>query len=137
MTVENFPPHIRNLLKQMKEKEEHDRITKEKENDMVKLKVYCYHPVLNQLLDTKIVTFIDSELNDVVKDAHLRFKLEGIVALEDCRFVSYNKVQDCIDCSFQSDTLRLCDIATRVNILGSDWMLEIKQPGEFIFYGSY
>lgn len=129
MSIEDFPPHIQNLLRQMKEKEENDRISREKESDMVKLRVYFYNPLQNRTVDTRCVTFVDTELNEVVKDAYERLKLESLGALEDCRVGSYNKLHDCIDRSFEDDTLKLCDILPAHMINNSEWMLEFRLPG--------
>lgn len=131
MSVEDFPPHIKKLLKDMKEKEESDRINKEKENDMVTLRVYCYHPIKNRLVDVKVVTFIDSDLQEAVKDVYDRLKLDGVVKLEDCRLVSYNKSIDCIECSFDDELIKFCDLGRKLNLISNDWLLEIKKPGEY------
>lgn len=128
MSVDEFPLHIKNLLQHMREKEEHDRAARERESDMFKLKVYCWHPNQNVLLDAKLFVFHESYLSEAVADAHQRFKLEGI-ALEDCRLVIYNKHQEYIDCSFEGENLKFCDIIYNVNIYHVDWFLEIKQPG--------
>ncbi|XP_031348562.1 ubiquitin carboxyl-terminal hydrolase 47 isoform X2 [Photinus pyralis] len=128
MAVDEFPLHIKNLLQQMREKEENDRATRERESDMFKLKVYCYHPTQHMLLDTKLFVFNESYLSEAVADAHHRFKLEG-VAVEDCRLVIYNKHQEYIDCSFEGENLKFCDITYNVSIYHVDWLLEIKQPG--------
>ncbi|XP_045462425.1 ubiquitin carboxyl-terminal hydrolase 47 isoform X2 [Harmonia axyridis] len=127
--VDEFPPHIKNLLKQMKEKEEIDRINKEKENDFVKINIFCYHPVEKRLVDAKVAIFVDNTLQETVHyTAHHRFKLEGVIAKEDCRLVRYNKFQDCIDHSFESDQIKFCDIDSNFNLSMSDWLLEIRQP---------
>lgn len=113
----------------MKEKEEQDRLTKEKENEMVRLTVHCCHPVTGQTHTVKLLMFVESELSVVVREVHELLKLEDVVQLEDCRLVAYNKLQDCIECSFDSDEIKLCDITPRVNSY-NEWMLEIKQPGK-------
>ncbi|XP_044748604.1 ubiquitin carboxyl-terminal hydrolase 47 isoform X2 [Coccinella septempunctata] len=129
MSVDEFPMHIKKLLKQMKEKEELDRINKEKENDFVKINIFCYHPVEKRLVDAKVAVLIDNTLQETVHyTAHQRFKLEGVVAKEDCRLVRYNKFQDCIDYSFESDQTKFCDIDSNFNLSMSDWLLEIRQP---------
>ncbi|KAK4877199.1 hypothetical protein RN001_009705 [Aquatica leii] len=128
MTVDEFPTHIKNLLQQMREKEENDRAARERENDMYKLKVYCWHPIQNQFMDKKLFVFYEALLSEVVADAHKRFKLDGI-ALEDCRLVMYDKLQDCIDCSFEGDNLKFCDIKSKIKVYHNEWLLEIKQPG--------
>ncbi|KAK9871493.1 hypothetical protein WA026_012864 [Henosepilachna vigintioctopunctata] len=129
MPVEEFPLHIRNLLKQMREKEEQDRKIKEKENELVKINVFCFHPIERRLLDAKVSVFIDYTLEETVScAAYLKFKLEGIVAKEDCRLVKFNKLRNCIDYSFASDKIKFCDISSEFNISLSDWFLEIRPP---------
>lgn len=130
ITSDEFPQHIKNLLKQMREKEEKDRLYREKENDMFRLKIHCFHPWKRQLVETKLYLYIDSFLSEAVSDAYERLKLQDVCNLEDCRLVSYNKLQDCIDCSFEGENLRFCDITTRVNVQHNDWLIEIKQSGK-------
>lgn len=129
MTVDKFPPHIQKLLQQMREKEESDRLAKEKENDMFRLKIFCHHPTQKQLLEVKLLMFYESLLAEAKSDAYEKFQLKDLVSLDDCRLVSYNKLQDCIDCSFEGDDLRFCDVSSSINIPHNDWLLEIRLPG--------
>lgn len=129
MTVDKFPPHIQKLLRQMREKEESDRLAKEKENDMFRLKIFCHHPVQKQLLEVKLLMFYESFLSEAKSDAYEKFQLKDLVSLDDCRLVSYNKLQDCIDCSFEGENLRFCDVSSSINIPHNDWLLEIRLPG--------
>ncbi|CAH1998953.1 unnamed protein product [Acanthoscelides obtectus] len=131
ITVDEFPPHIKKLLQDMRRKEEEDRINKEKENEMIKLTVYGGHPN-KSCTDIKISVFIDSTLAEATQEAYQRFKMEGAVNLEDCRLVVFNRKQECIDCSFDSSDLKFCDImhnSQQINIF-TDWLLEIKPPGK-------
>lgn len=130
--VDHFPPHIHQLLQDMRKKEEEDRITKEKENDMIKLHVYCVHPSTNTLQDCKILVFLDSTLLEAAHDAHQRFKLESFCRLEDCRLVTFNRDQECIDCSFDSSELKFCYIIQKTQVtMYTDWLLELKTPGMY------
>lgn len=129
ITVDTFPPHIKKLLKQMKAKEEEERLIKEKENDMIKTKIYCYHPVQKQLVDCTLMLAMDDELGAAAKECLQRFELEESVAPEDARLVSYNKHLDMIICSFDNDLVRLCEVTAKFNVCHSDFLLEIKQPG--------
>lgn len=129
MTVDEFPPHIKNLLRQMREKEEFDRSAKEKESDMFKLKVYCNLPVTNNLKDVKVFSFYDNTLAETANDVYGKLNLKGSVSLEDCRLVTYNKIQDCIECSFDKDDYKFCDTPVKDYIHHSDWYLEIRKPG--------
>lgn len=129
MTTEEFPQHIQNLLRQMRQKEESDRLAKEKERDMFKLKVYCNHPVTNHLKDVKVFSFYDNTLAETASEVYEKLDLKGTVNLEDCRLVTYNKLQDCIECSFLRDDYKFCDIPVKDYVQHSDWYLEIRKPG--------
>lgn len=113
----------------MKAKEEEERLIREKENDMIKTRIYCCHPVSKEMLNLTTMLLIDDDLGSIVKDCLERFDLKDMIAPEDCRLVSYNKHQDTIICSFDSDALRLCDVTSRFNICYTDYFLEIKEPG--------
>ncbi|KAJ8985542.1 hypothetical protein NQ317_019925 [Molorchus minor] len=129
ITVEEFPPHIQKLLQDMRKKEEEDRINREKENDMIKINVYCHHPKTSTMQDVKISVYSEASLGEAAGYALQRFKLNNLVNPDDCRLVMYNSKQECIDCSFESDDLKFCDI-NKINTITiyTDWLLEIKQP---------
>ncbi|KAI4470735.1 ubiquitin carboxyl-terminal hydrolase [Holotrichia oblita] len=128
ITVEQFPIHIQKLLLQMQEKEENDRLAKEKENDMFKLKVFCNLPVTNILKDFKVFPFYDNTLAETASEVYEKLDLKGTISLEDCRLVTYNKVQDCIECSFDRDDYKFRDIPVK-DYIRHDWYLEIRKPG--------
>ncbi|CAG9864755.1 unnamed protein product [Phyllotreta striolata] len=132
MSYSEFPPHIKKLLADMRKKEEEDRINKEKENDMIRLTIYCQHPVTNALNDSKYVFFHYVTLAEAAQEAYHRLNLDlSPVNLEDCRLVVFNKKQECIDTSFESDETKFCDILNTMQKRGylSDWLLEIREPG--------
>ncbi|CAH1098734.1 unnamed protein product [Psylliodes chrysocephalus] len=128
----DFPPHIKKLLTDMRKKEEEDRINREKENDMMRLTVYCQHPTTKILNETKLLVFNDSTLGEAVRDAYQRFNLDtATVDLKDCRLVVYNRKQECIDSSYESDEIKFCDILNMMQKRSSyfaEWMLEIREP---------
>ncbi|XP_018335481.1 ubiquitin carboxyl-terminal hydrolase 47 [Agrilus planipennis] len=125
MTVAEFPPHLRKLLRKMRQKEEFDRVAKERQNEMFRLKVYCLHPIQKRLVDVKIYCTDDTTLSDATKDAYHFFKLEGLVAYEDCRLVTFNRIQELIECDFEENS-KFGDMQS-MNM--SSWLLEIKEPG--------
>lgn len=129
MSVEEFPPHIKRLLKQIRDKEESDRAAKEREIDMFKLKIFHHNAAQNSVQNTKLFVFLDTKLSEAVAEARQRLKLEHI-APEDCRLCTYNVLQDCIECSFDDDELRFCDISSIINLYQCDWLLETKPSGE-------
>lgn len=134
MSTDEFPAYIKKLLQDMREKEEEERRNREKENDMVKLNVHYRNPVKSVLQRMKMSIFNDSTLAEITQYVHQRLKMCEYVQVEDCRMVLYNRTHDCIDCSFASDDIKLCDITKNLkedagNYL--DWMLEIRKPDEF------
>lgn len=131
MTVDEFPPHIIKLLTEMQRKAEENRRNKEKAIDTFKMNVYCVHPTTGMLQDARIAIFKDSTLEEAAHDAYVRFKLESVVDISNCRLVLYNKKQECIDSSFDSTEARFCD---NINHIYSCWMLEIREPGKNNFF---
>lgn len=133
MAIEDFPPHIHKLLKDMQRKEEEDRRNREKANETLKINVYCIHPTTGMLQDARIAVFKDNTLEEAARDAYVRFKLESLVDISNCRLVLYNKKQECIDSSFDSNETRFCD---NINLVYSEWMLEIREPGKSLSFMS-
>uniref|UniRef100_A0A6P7GLW5 Ubiquitin carboxyl-terminal hydrolase 47 n=1 Tax=Diabrotica virgifera virgifera TaxID=50390 RepID=A0A6P7GLW5_DIAVI len=133
MGFDDFPPHIKQLLADMLRKEEEDRINREKENEMMRISVFCDNPRSNTLSEIKLHVFYDSSLEEAAKEAYQRFNLNSTqVNLGDCRLVMYNRKHECIDSSFESDEIKFCDIVNRMKNYVSqftEWMLEIKEPG--------
>ncbi|XP_069705284.1 ubiquitin carboxyl-terminal hydrolase 47 isoform X2 [Periplaneta americana] len=101
MTVDEFPPHIKDLLQKMQKREESDRIQREKEMDMCKIKLYAHHPTQNQLVESKLYCLNHVTLQEATELAYKNLHLEGVVPLERCRLVNYDKLQDTIECSFE------------------------------------
>lgn len=130
MQVDEFPDHIKELLQKMRNKEQCEKLAKEREYSSVKMKVYCFHPVSNQLVEFKLLLPRDTRVAEATREAYECLKLEGVVALADCRLVSYSKLEDVIEFSF-GDEDRICDIAqSYIDNYTIDWLLEIKQPGK-------
>ncbi|XP_024942209.1 ubiquitin carboxyl-terminal hydrolase 47 isoform X2 [Cephus cinctus] len=105
MQVQDFPAHIQDLLKKMKESEENDRKNREKQISMCKFKVYCHHPTEDKLLDMKLYVLHDETWAGTTEKAYRKFGLEGVVNLDQCRLVSYDRRSDLIECSFEGKEL--------------------------------
>ncbi|XP_050304675.1 ubiquitin carboxyl-terminal hydrolase 47, partial [Anthonomus grandis grandis] len=130
ISVNEFPPHIESLLTNIRQKEEEERLNRKKEDEMVKLNITCIHPTTGVSMELKISTFSDEKLGEIAQHAYIRFKLDGLVEIRDCRLVAYNKQQKCIYCSFQSDEVTIrAAMLMHLTVHYTDWMLEIKEPG--------
>ncbi|KAJ9585896.1 hypothetical protein L9F63_020459 [Diploptera punctata] len=137
MSVDQFPPHIKDLLEKMQKREESDRIKREKEMDMCKIKLYAHHPTQNQVVESKLHCLNNVTLQEATKLAYKNLNLEGIVPIERCRLVQYDKSQESIECSFEGrDEEPIGEILN--SIRGSyknDLLLEIrKEDGQFETY---
>nr|CAD7196168.1 unnamed protein product [Timema douglasi] len=101
LSAEEFPPHIKNLLLKIQQKEESDRLLLEKEMDMCKLKVYFRHPTTNTVTYIKLPCENQTILREVTFIAYKILKLEDVIPLDRCRLVNYDHLQDTIECSFE------------------------------------
>ncbi|RZF34995.1 hypothetical protein LSTR_LSTR014564 [Laodelphax striatellus] len=127
ITVENFPPHIKELYRQMQEKEENDRKMKEKESEVCRLKIHCRHPESKK--DTRILVRHDRPLEEVTELAWKQMELENVVPLEQCRLVTYDPIQEVIEESYEgheTDTISSI-LAQRKHINRPDFLLEVRQ----------
>ncbi|XP_065160400.1 ubiquitin carboxyl-terminal hydrolase 47 [Atheta coriaria] len=122
LQVEEFPPHIEQLLKDMRESEETERKKKEEENDSTVVKVHCYHPEKLVMETKNVLVFFDTTLGDTVEEARYNFKLQDIVKSEDCRLVAYSSGS--IECSLNSST-PIAEVVANY----TEFLLEIKNPG--------
>nr|CAD7439732.1 unnamed protein product [Timema bartmani] len=101
MSTEEFPPHIKELLLKIQKREEFDRLLREKEMDMCKLKVYFRHPTTNTVTHIKLQCENQTILREVTFIAYKILKLEDVIPLDRCRLVNYDHLQDTIECSFE------------------------------------
>jgi hypothetical protein len=54
----------------MREQEERDRVDREKQLEICRIKVYSHHPTTNQLIDCKLYCTNDSTLKEATQKAH-------------------------------------------------------------------
>lgn len=98
---ENFPIHIKNLVEKIKNHEEDDKRKRERESEMLKLKIYFKNPLTRIKTDAKVFSISDSTLKEVVEDAYSRLKIKSIAPIERCRLVAYDNPSDSIERSFE------------------------------------
>lgn len=97
---DNFPPHIKKLVEKIKNSEEDDRRKRERESEMLKLKIYFKNPLTRIKSDVKVFAISDSTLKEVIEDAYSRLKMKSIAPIERCRLVAYDNPSDSIERSF-------------------------------------
>lgn len=141
MTTEEFPQHIKELLQNLREREESDRINKEREMQLCKLKLYVNHPIQKEMIETKLFLHNESTMTEALEEAYRKAKLENSVPIEQCRLVSYNKLHETIECSFEGrDEQTIAYVLATMKCSyksdgKTDWLLEIREKDqEFVEY---
>lgn len=113
---ENFPPHIAKLVDRIRNHEDEDRRKKEKESDMLKLKIYFKDPIKKVKIDTKVFAISESSLKEVLEDAYSRLKIKPQASIERCRLVAYDSPTDGIERSFEGlEKDQIGDIMRKLN----------------------
>ncbi|XP_063698323.1 ubiquitin carboxyl-terminal hydrolase 47-like [Culicoides brevitarsis] len=132
-----FGEHIKTLKMTLKEKEENDRsysrsFTQSSSvlGDLLKIKIFFYHPKQQKLVDGNIYISQESTLEDALEEAHRKHgKSFGTIDL--FRLVAYESVTETIDRSFEGrekDTIN--DIMTSLKGNNNELLLEMRKPDE-------
>lgn len=132
---ENFPVHIKALLEKIKNNEEDDKRRRDRESEMLKLKIYFKNPTTKIKSDAKIFVLSDSSLKEILEDAHTRLKMKSIAPIERCRLVAYDNPSDSIERSFEGmEEDKIGDVMYKLqNRL--ELMLEVREENqEFEIY---
>lgn len=132
ITPDEFPEHIKALLQCMQEQEERERVQRELDRSMCKIKLFCQHPIQRRMVEMKLKVHKDCTLAQATATAHTIMGLENIVPLECCRLVKYDDFNDSLECSFDANSDE-----TMGELLGGvkssykfDLLLEIRKPNE-------
>lgn len=130
-TIEQFPLHIQEMYKQMQEREETDRMMKERQQDMCKLKVFYRHPTFSFIIESKIYCHNDTTLKEATEQAYKSLNMKGVVPLDQCRLVNYNSLHDTIEVSFDGkEDEPISEILSGLrSACKNDFMMEIKPEG--------
>ncbi|XP_065220993.1 ubiquitin carboxyl-terminal hydrolase 47-like isoform X2 [Planococcus citri] len=98
---DRFPAHIKTLLKEMNENANNYRQMKEKERELVRLKIYFHQPATDKRIDCRLDCEAHETLKEVVKKAYKKLQLETTTPLDYCRLVVYNSQDDTIERSLE------------------------------------
>ncbi|KOC63118.1 Ubiquitin carboxyl-terminal hydrolase 47, partial [Habropoda laboriosa] len=98
MRVFEFPVHIQELLKKMKENEDNAR---KRCSLVLKLAIYCQRPNDDKKLCVKLNFSPFATLAEITKDVYTYFCWDGIVSLKQCRLVSYDHYNDVIEDTYE------------------------------------
>ncbi|XP_066582168.1 ubiquitin carboxyl-terminal hydrolase 47 [Prorops nasuta] len=126
MQSQDFPPHIHELLKKIKETEDFDR-TRKKHIKLPKMEAFCFHPVEEKLVFVKLYALSNETLAEATEDFYKKFNLEDVVSLDQCRLVNFRYKQNLIDCSYDGmEDEMACSIAENVD----HFLLEIRRKNK-------
>ncbi|GFY64316.1 ubiquitin carboxyl-terminal hydrolase 47 [Trichonephila inaurata madagascariensis] len=132
MSEADFPEHIKANLQSMQEQEERERLQKELDRSMCKIKLFCHYPIQKRMNEMKLKVHKDCTLAEATATAHSIMGLEGVVPVECCRLVKYDDFHDSLECSFDG-----CDDEPMGELLGGvkssykfELFLEIRKPHE-------
>lgn len=99
MNAEEFPEHITQLQKVLKDESER-RCHTGAISESTKFKVHRFDPLTQQLTSQRIFLMPDATLEEALESAHRRFKLQNVIPIERCRFLAYDTAEENVFCSF-------------------------------------
>ena len=101
LSPSEFPDHVQQLLRRMKEEEESQRAVEEQERNTCRIQLYCHLPKRGRV-DVPFKLHKDVTLRQAVSMAYEKIvDLPDIgVPLERCRLVKYNELYDNVECSW-------------------------------------
>lgn len=102
MQEEDFPEHIKTLLKKMKESEDDDKRYDDRSR-FCRVKVWCNHPKARKLMTKQIHAGKNSTLAELKEKAYEKFSLYGDVDLDQCRLVFYDSYNNMIKHSYEGE----------------------------------
>lgn len=135
MKAEEFPEHIEQLQKTIKEDSERRFHTKD---STMKYKVHRFDPRTQSTNSLRIFMGSDGTLLEAVEHAQRRLKLSDVVPIERCRLVAYDSTEENVVCSFdgkESECLvdLLQDLEPTSELLfemrAEDETFEVYKPG--------
>ncbi|KAK8388169.1 hypothetical protein O3P69_020208 [Scylla paramamosain] len=101
LTTEEFPQHIKDLIKRMSEEEAAEREQRELERSTCRIKLFCRIPGQSQMVERKLRVHKYSTLTETTLQAYKELGLENIVPLERCRLVKYEEFHESLESSFE------------------------------------
>ncbi|XP_078000160.1 ubiquitin carboxyl-terminal hydrolase 47-like [Glandiceps talaboti] len=103
MEESDFPPHIKNLVKQFKQQEEEERRQREIDRNTCKIKLFGFHPVRNRMLEKRLEVHRDKTLQEATEIAYRLLDLDDVLPLEQCRLVKYDEFHDSLEKSYEGE----------------------------------
>ncbi|XP_043938661.1 ubiquitin carboxyl-terminal hydrolase 47 [Protopterus annectens] len=101
LEVEEFPEHIKRLVRKEKDLEEQEKKQREIERNTCKIKLFCLHPQKKVMMEKKLEVHKDRTLKEAVEIGYKLMDLEGVLPLDCCRLVKYDEFHDYLERSYE------------------------------------
>ncbi|GAB1599175.1 ubiquitin carboxyl-terminal hydrolase 47-like isoform X1 [Argonauta hians] len=132
VSPEDFPPHMKSQLEELKSREANERKQQEIDKCTCKIKIFCYNPVAQVKMENKLEVHKDKTLRETTEIAYNLFQLKNVTSLDCCRLVKYDDYCEALEKSFENE-----DDSSIEKILGGvkstytfDLLLEIRRPDQ-------
>ncbi|XP_024080521.1 ubiquitin carboxyl-terminal hydrolase 47-like isoform X2 [Cimex lectularius] len=131
MTEENFPPHIKETLKDIKKAEEEEKAMKARQEEMVKMKIFAID-LMNDVMihEEKIHIYGYDTLADATRLAWSKFNLENIIAEDQCRLVLFNRDTGQIEMSLEAEKDKPLNQILKSKPHNIDFLLEFRDKNK-------
>ncbi|KAK2720979.1 ubiquitin carboxyl-terminal hydrolase 47-like isoform X2 [Artemia franciscana] len=129
ITPEQFPEHIKALVKELERKDEEEKSAKDWERNYFRCKLFCFHPQKGKLEDTLTLPK-DIVLKDVLQMAYEKLEITD-APIERCRLVTYNDFTDSLESSLDGkENHPVYDIVTMLGSNKYSLLMEMDYEGK-------
>lgn len=124
---EEFPEHIKKLAIKIRDS---DGCRSKVDSDAVTVKVYFDNPRTRAIKSYKMYLLNDSTLSEALEEAYRVLQVKGIVPLERCRLVGYDRNTEWIEKSFEGQEEERIDEIMGQLKRSSELLLETREEHE-------
>ncbi|XP_058457623.1 ubiquitin carboxyl-terminal hydrolase 47 [Malaya genurostris] len=127
MQEDQFPDHIKTLVSKIRDSEAN---RSKADTDSLQVRVYFENPKTRAMKTYKMYLLTNNTLAETLEEAYRVLKVKGIVPIERCRLVAYDRQSDVIEKSFEGkDEDPIEDIMKHL-VHSSELLLETREEHE-------
>lgn len=125
---EDFPEHIKNLVGKIRDSDAAGRNSID--TDALHLKVYFDNPRTRAIKSYKMYLLNDNTMTETLEEAYRALQVKGIVPMERCRLVAYDRQREEIERSFEGEDDKRIDDVMRSLKKCNELLLETREEHE-------
>ncbi|XP_065074039.1 ubiquitin carboxyl-terminal hydrolase 47 isoform X2 [Ochlerotatus camptorhynchus] len=125
---EEFPDHIKELVAKIRDSE--GGRNSKADSDSAYVKVYFDNPRTRAIKHYKMFLLIENTLAETLEEAYRVLQVKGIVPIERCRLVAYDRQREWIEKSFEGMENERIDDTMRELKRSSELLLETREEHE-------